>query len=232
MTRAAALYALQQIDSEIDARSERLAELIGELGETEELIQVRILLESIQETLVGLREQTREHDLVIQGINQKKKAAEQQLYGGKIRNPKELADKEEEVASLGRRKAAVEDKLLEIMLSIEESEEEEEAASAQLTRIEEQWKSHQANLTGEKDIQEKRLAELAALRQASIRSIPASDLDTYERIRGRRGGLAVAKLVGDECQGCMTSVAVIQVKQAQSDGLAFCDTCRRILFLV
>ncbi|MBN1313993.1 MAG: hypothetical protein JXA42_00935 [Anaerolineales bacterium] len=232
MSRAAALYDLQQIDSEIDARSIRLAEIIDELGETQELIDARKRLNDIRETLAGLNKQSKEQEYALQSINQKKKTAEQRLYSGKIRNPKELEDKQEEVASLGRRKTIIEDKLLEIMFLIEASEEEQAESSSTLRSIEAIWKSKQANLNGEKEAQETRLAELKTWREEKTSSIPPADLDTYEHIRQRRGGVAVSKLVGDECQGCMTSVSVSHVKQAQSDGLAFCDTCRRILYLV
>jgi predicted nucleic acid-binding Zn-ribbon protein len=232
MTRATALYDLQQIDSEIDARSVRVNEIIAELGESQELIDARKRLQQIRETLAGLNKKTREQDLTLQNINQKKKVAEQRLYSGKIRNPKELEDKQEEVASLSRRKSAIEDKLLEIMLLVEECEEEESEAASMLQSIEENWQSRQGTLAGEKKTQEARLAELKTLRKEKSSTIPPSDLNNYEKIRERRGGIAVSKLVGDECQGCMTSVAVAQVKQAQSGGLAFCDTCRRILYLV
>jgi predicted nucleic acid-binding Zn-ribbon protein len=118
------------------------------------------------------------------------------------------------------------------MLLIEESEEEQNKATSQLQRIQEAWRSRQGNLLGEKETQEARLAELKNWREDKIRTISPTDLNTYEQIRQRRGGIAVSKLVEDVCQGCMTSVAVAQVKKAQSGELAFCDTCRRILCLV
>jgi len=232
MSRSANLYALQQTDSEIDARKGRLAEVNNLLGETDELLAARQRLKRVEESLSQWRIQQRDQELALQSLERKKRSSEQKLYSGKIRNPKELSDLQEGVASLGRRKAAIEDQLLETMLLVEEDEAEKKTAAEELSRIEAEWKTAQANLRAEKEAQERQLAELAAWRQNQITAIAPADLSSYEHLRPRKRGLVVVLLKGDECQGCMTTVSAARVKEARrADALAHCGTCGRMLHI-
>lgn len=229
MSRSANLYALQQIDQETDSRRVRLSVVIESLGETKELQSARQRLGQAQSELSKWRTRQRDQELVLQELDQKKQDSERKLYGGKIRNPKELSDLQEEVASLGRRRTAAEDDLLEIMLTAEDGDAEEREATESLNRVTAQWESNQAELRAEKETLENRLLELAARRQQRIATIAAADLADYEHLRPRKRGAAVAILDGDECQGCMTTVSAARVKEARSDALAHCGTCGRIL---
>jgi predicted nucleic acid-binding Zn-ribbon protein len=232
MSRSANLYALQQIDHETDSHRDRLAVVNESLGETGELQSARQRLKQAQETLSQWRTKQRDQELVLQSLDQKRQASEQRLYGGKIRNPKELSDLQEEVASLGRRRASIEDELLETMVMVEEGEAEEREASESLRRTSGQWERDQAELQVEKETLESRLLELSALRQQRVASIPPVDLKSYEHLRPRKRGVVVAILQGDECQGCMTTVSAARVKEARSDTLAYCGTCGRILHVI
>jgi len=232
MSRSADLYALQQIDHETDSRRARLAVVNESLGETDELRAAHQRLIQAQEMLSRWRTRQRDQELALQSLDQKRQASERRLYGGKIRNPKELSDLQEEVESLGRRRASIEDELLEIMLMVEEGEAEEREASESLSRIEGQWERDQADLQAEKEGLEKRLLELDELRRQRVASIAPADLNDYEHLRPRKRGVAVAILQGDECQGCMTTVSAARVKEARSEALAHCGTCGRILHVM
>ena len=231
MKRSAALNELQQTDNEIDARTQRVAELTRMLGETEELKAANKRLESAWEMLGHLRVSQRDYELSIQGLEQKKRVSEQKLYSGKIRNPKELTDLQDKIASLERHRQSIEDELLEVLVNIEETEQEEQQATQEWDRIEGEWISSQANTHAEKELQEAKLVELSNLRQDQISRISPGDLEQYEYIRQRKGGQAVALLKGSECQGCMTGVSAARVLQARRDELATCGTCGRILHI-
>ena len=229
MGRSADLYSLQLTDLDLDATKQRLDTVNQELLDTGELMSARQRLESAREELRAWGTQQRDQELTLSSLEQKKRASEQRLYGGKIRNPKELSDLHEEVASLNRRKAVIEDELLETMLMVEEGEEEQDQAVESLTAIESDWKATQARLHSEKESLERKLSDLADLRQQQIAIPPAADLAKYEHLRLRKRGRPVALLNGAECQRCMTGVSAARVKETHGDGLAFCGTCGRIL---
>jgi predicted nucleic acid-binding Zn-ribbon protein len=230
MSRSAPLYALQQIDNEILACHQRLAIIDEQLRQTDELIATRGRLSEIRHSVKSWGVRQRDEELQLQTIQQKKRASEQRLYGGKVRNPKELSDLQAEVRSLARRQELIEETVFEGLVTIEELEATESQVAGDLQRMEDEWKAKQAELRAEQEAQAKRLSELLSERQARVDRIPASDLDTYEHLRQRKGGLAVAQLIGAECQGCMTTVSASRVKEARSNSLAFCGTCGRILY--
>jgi predicted nucleic acid-binding Zn-ribbon protein len=230
MSRSASLYALQQIDSEISSRRQRLTVIEEQLGETDELVATRNRLAEIRHSIKNWQVRQRDEELQLQSVQQKKRASEQRLYGGKVRNPKELSDLQAEVKSLARRQEVIEESVFEIMVAIEELEAAETQLARELERIESQWRKNQIELCSERETEAARLAELVEERQARVETIPASDLDMYEHLRDRKGGLAVAQLEGAECQGCMTTVSASRVKEARSNSLAFCGTCGRILY--
>ena len=229
MSRATTLYALQQIDSEIDARTQRLEELTAALGETEELVAARQRCQQAEEELGRIRTGQKDQELTVQSVNQKKRFSEQKLYGGKIRNPKELSDLQEEVTSLDRRKDALENELLETMLLAEAAVEELEDATRTLQQVASRWQDAQAGSQREIQEQEAKLKDLAARRQPLIVSLPPADLSDYDYLRERKGGVAVVLLAGSECQGCMTGVSAVKVREAKRSTPAHCGSCGRIL---
>jgi uncharacterized protein len=230
MSRSAPLYTLQQTDSKIHACRQRLDAIEGQLGETDELVALRLHLDSTRESLRATRVRQRDAELQLQSIQQKRRASELQLYGGKVRNPKELSDLQVEVKSLARRQESVEEFVFEGMVAIEELETTERAVARNLAQIELEWNASQADLLAEKAAQEAELTELLAERQTRAAALPASDLHTYEHLRERKGGVAVAQLKGPECQGCMAEVSASRAKEARGNSLAFCGTCGRILY--
>jgi len=231
MGRSADLYSLQLTDRDLVAATQRLDTVNQELLDTGELMSARQRLENAREELRAWGTQQRDQELTLSSLEQKRRASEQRLYGGKVRNPKELSDLHEEVASLNRRKAVIEDELLETMLMVEEGEEEQDQAVESLTAIESDWKATQARLHSEKESLERKLSDLADLRQQQIAIPPAADLAKYEHLRQRKRGRPVALLNGSECQGCMTGVSAARVKETRGEGLAICGTCGRILHI-
>jgi uncharacterized protein len=61
--------------------------------------------------------------------------SEASLYGGKIRNPKELQDLQVEIAALKRRTATLEDEQLEAMLAVEDAETQLTEANKNLNEV-------------------------------------------------------------------------------------------------
>jgi predicted nucleic acid-binding Zn-ribbon protein len=229
MGQVQSLYRLQQTDTEIQQKKQRLGQVIRAQKETEALLAAR---RRAQKASVELqRWQTRQTDLTLEleGLNQKAQRSEKRLYSGNVKNPKELSDLQQEIDSLGRRRATLEDKLLEAMIMIEEAEAEKEAADEALADIESEWEQSQARLKQEQDELATRLNELSELRQQQLPSVPAGALAEYEAIKQERSGLAVVRLKRNICQGCQLTVSAQKVKEAQEGELVYCGSCGRIL---
>lgn len=226
------LYHLQLVDSERDEKHGRLDSVVARLGESEELIQAREAVAEAQEQVHGLRAQVRALELEVASVNAKLKQNQDRLYSGKVRNPKELTGLQDEAFSLRHRRSELEDEQLELMIEVEEADAELSERQARLAQIETSWRQDQAGLEVEREELEQRLAALDAEREQRRAGIGFGDLDLYDDLRGRYGGLAVVRVKRGTCQTCGCTDIPTSVARAveRGEGPHFCPVCNRIMY--
>ncbi len=227
----AQLYRLQLVDSEIEERTQRLAEVAASLGESADLIHARESVAEAEDHLAQQRKRLRALELDVAAVNDKLKANQERLYGGKVRNPKELAGLQEEAAALRRRRSELEDSQLELMIAIEEEEAELAERQARLRQIEATWHQEQASLLAEQGQIEQRLRELEEERAQMQARLGTADLAEYNELRERCGGVAVALLKKGICQACGVDVPVSMARAVErGEGIHCCPVCDRLLY--
>jgi len=232
MTRVADLYALQEIDSALDACKASLAEVESSLGEADELVEIRQRAIERQEALREVEKQQREQEWQIDDLRQKIEPLEKKLYGGTIRNPKELADLQQDVESLKRRQRGLEDRDLEIMVAVEEVQKEAEEAQRTLSETEEAWRAEQERLRQEQTSLRQEIEGLEARHTEQVGLIEPATLELYDALRATRQGRAVVKVERGTCQGCRISLPMNVLHRARSGAeLVHCTSCERILYL-
>ncbi len=233
MSRTQHLYELQQVDLELESVSRRLKEIAATLGENTELKRARKMVTDAETQVAQCRSEMRDLDLEVTGLSQKIEANEGRLYSGRVTNPKELASLEEEVASLKRWRAKKEEDLFEAMVNTEESEASLADAQSILTQVSESWRAEQGNLGDEQTDLRTRLEELHGKRESLVTAIGSEEVTTYERLRQRKGGRAVAGVREGVCEGCRMNPPSSQVQHARSaNELVFCNNCGRILHVL
>ena len=232
MNRSQLLYRLQTIDLEMGNGKRRLEEVEAGLGESEELRQARRALQKAKDELNHWRTTLRDLELEAKSLTAKITSVEERLYSGRVTNPKELANFQNEVSYLKRRRGQLEDRQLEAMVEVEEHEAEVDSKKASLAQIEAEWTQTQERLTEERSELEERLAHLKKERVEVEGMIEAEDLALYGELRSRKGGRAVALLEGEVCQACRVTLPTSRVQQARSvDSLNFCSSCQRVLYV-
>ncbi|HEX6383688.1 MAG TPA: C4-type zinc ribbon domain-containing protein, partial [Anaerolineae bacterium] len=95
--------------------------------------------------------------------------------------------------------------------------------------MEAEWEQRVAGLKVQQNELALRLNTLNGLRQKQVALIAPDLLAEYEQLSQRRGGIAVAALRGNECQGCRLTVSANKVKDAAEGKLVYCGSCGRIL---
>jgi predicted nucleic acid-binding Zn-ribbon protein len=231
MNRSQLLYRLQTIDLEMGNAKRRLEKVEAGLGESEELRQARRALQKAENELNHWRITLRDLELETRSLTAKITSVEERLYSGRVTNPKELANFQNEVSYLKRRRGELEDRQLEAMVEVEEHEAEVDGKKTSLAQIEADWTQTQKRLTEERGELEERLAHLKKERVKVEGMIEAEDLALYGELRSRKGGRAVALLKGEVCQVCRVTLPTSRVQQARSGGsLSFCSSCQRILY--
>lgn len=224
------LYQLQLADSEWAEKSQRLAVVEQGLGDEREVLRAQEAVRETETALSDLRGQLRALELEVSGLNAKLKKNQERLYGGRVRNPKELSSLQEEAAALRRRRSELEDEELTLMIGIEEEEAELAERQARLRQIESSWRADQEVLAAERDELELQLAELEEHQSAIRARLGAGDLSNYDDLRQRFGGVAVVVLKRGICQTCGVDVPTSVARAVErGEGMHYCPVCNRIL---
>lgn len=229
MAQVQQLFRLQQLDSDIAAKKARLKEVLGLQRETQELLAARLRAETAVTTLHKQQALLDDLNLEVAGVVDKARRSEQRLYSGKVTNPKELTDLEQEIASLGRRRAALEDEVLDAMIAVEEAQAEDTDARESLAEIGAGWELAQANLKAEQNDLALALHGLLGQRAEQAGTVDGPTLAEYDALRARKNGLAVVALVDHSCSGCHVRLPENKVLQAERGEMVRCSGCGRIL---
>lgn len=229
MSEVDLLYRLQQFDDEIAQKKQRLGEVLRLQKENKQLIAARQLAKTAAAELQQWRSQQQDLNLELKGLSDKTQRSENRLYSGQVKNPKELTDLQSEIESLNRRRAGLEDELLEAMIMVEDAQEENDAAAAALEQLESEWAASQVQLQAEQNELVHRINDLNKIRKEHAESIPSNTLAAYNRAMKNGMGTAVVPLKNNRCRGCLVTVPANLVKAANEGKLVYCDNCSRIL---
>ncbi len=232
MTTAAELFALQETDLAIDSAVAKLAEVEAQLGRSEELLEARERVGQYRERVREIQERHKGLDWDAQEVRQKVAEIEAKLYGGTVKNPKELEDFQADVTSLRGQLGKREDVLLEVMLELDDAEAALKEAEAALAETEHAWNADQASFREAEGALKREIGAQEAKRERQVDGMDRAVLNLYGVLRDRRQGAAVAVVERGLCQGCRISLPMSVLQKARSGaGLVQCVSCERILLV-
>jgi predicted nucleic acid-binding Zn-ribbon protein len=231
MTQISILYRLQQIDSQLDNIKLTLQDIAKNLSDNS-------LVENAQQNFLNAEQnyqaelkRQRESENKSYDVRIKIELSEASLYGGKIQNPKELRDLQNEIASLKRLISTLEDNELEAMMAVEEAESNLTRAKEAMRAVEGKQIERNAILNGEKTKLIGQIERLESERNAALPPILPPDLALYEQLRKARSGVAVVKISSRACGACGATLTAALIQTTQSPGqLVRCPNCGRILY--
>lgn len=227
------LYRLQEADSALETARAALEEVQSGLGESEELIEAGRTVEERKEALRAAEKIFKEQEFEADELGRKIQGPEGRLYEGKVSNPKELEDLQQEVDSLKRRRADLDDKALEAMEALDEAQRLRDEAQAQLETLSATVGAEQEALRGRQASLQDELRSLEERRSEAAAGIDGRMMALYDELRGSRHGRAVAKVEGGACQGCRISLPVNLRNRARGGSeIVQCNNCERILYVI
>jgi predicted nucleic acid-binding Zn-ribbon protein len=231
MSQVQHLYRLQQYDSEIAQKKQRLAEVVQLQRETQELLAARKRFNEASAEVTKWTTTQTDLELELGTVNDEARRSEKRLYSGEVTNPKELEDLQQKVESLGRRRGVLEDQILEAMILLEDAQEELSSAEKSLKQILSEWEISQESLKAEQNELALELHKLIGERQKQADRIDAKAYADYESIRARKNGLAVVPFVNNACMGCHVTVSANMALRVERGERVTCNGCGRILVL-
>jgi len=227
------LYTLQRLDSNL-AHLGRDAAALDD-GSTLRAQFDRLLADrqAAEVSLHAKQAKLKVLELELQTTTAKAHRMEQDLYSGRIANPKELSAMQDDLQALGRQRGRLEDEILALMEEIErllaEMKTFEQSVEAGRRSLDE----HLAEFRRRQDAIALERERLQAERVALLQQIDEGLLRRYELLRDRKGGVAVTLVVRGICEGCHVAIPekrFAQLLDPDTDRIYTCEGCGRILY--
>lgn len=232
MTTARDLYELREIDVELDGKKAALVAVEGQIGESEAVAEAKRCIEEMRCSLDEWAKQQHEEEWASEQLRLKAKEVEDKLYGGMVRNPKELASLQEDLDQLKAQQRPHDDLVLDLMARSESLQGEVENKLDEIRRMEAEWYQEQQRLFEERDRLKAEIEYQEKVRIGRAALIDRESLALYESLRGAKQGIAVAKVERGMCQGCRISLPMNELQRARSGRvLVQCGSCGRILYV-
>ena len=229
------LLSVQDHDTRIDQLRHRFetlperAELAAsqrarrQIDDQREVVQVRRL--ELQRNL-----KRNEDELAV--LEERIKRENDRLYSGEVTGTRELLTLQEEVDGLRTRRSDMENDALELMEAIEEIDAEVEALAAGAVAAEAEVAGSRQRLAEAEAAVQAEIDQEDAARSAEADDVPETALASYEDLRNRMGGVAVARLRNGTCEGChlgLSAMELDRIRHAPADEVCYCEECGRIL---
>ena len=231
MSRTSSLYWLQVLDLKLESSRERVTEILAILEDDQEIIRCREILEETEVKLKDARAVNSKAERAVSSQRAKIEQTEKTLYGGTIRNPKELQDRQQEAESLKRYLSTLEDRLIEAMIQLDEAQQVWDAANEDLARTEDIRIAQHKDLNQEREELLASINRMDAEREAALENVDPKDLALYEDLKKRFGGVAITIVQGGNCAACGLGLAhSVQQSIRSGNDLIRCDQCSRILY--
>ncbi len=230
MNQAEALYQLQQVDLQLVRQQKRLDEISTQLGERQAVDDAQAAVTQTEQRLVPMRTRTLDLDLELKSIQQKAQQTEQQLYSGSVKNPKNMQEMQQEIDSLKRRTAELEERLLETMFQSEEIQAELDHQRTVLAEVTSTWEASHAELLKEQAEIQQAMQQLQQKRQEALKPVQPENLKMYMALKPRKAHQPVSVLKDVSCSVCGIEQTMNIVQQVRrGDQLITCTNCGRIL---
>jgi uncharacterized protein len=227
-----ALLILQEMDSEILNEEKKQKRLPVRIREIEILIEnIEKKYQQRKESLKELQLRIKRREIDDRAIDEKVKKHQDELYGGKISDIKELKQLQKVIESLKDERDKVEEGLLILMdeedtLKIDLSEIEQELSRAK-DRLEKTRKEvNQLAKVINENIEKKNMKRVEIVNKITDYEL----LERYRMLRSEKEGKVVVEIDGPTCSGCNLSLPSDIIYHLQRDDLLItCPNCNRIL---
>jgi predicted nucleic acid-binding Zn-ribbon protein len=224
------LLQLQEIDDEIDKLGSRKARIPVELRALDaELAEYRQAFQVQTDALEELQKQRRSKDrqLSVQQA-QLEKYKSQRLS---VKTNKEYDALESEIADLEEANSAIEDEILELMISIDEATDEIEVAGNELKAQEDLLKKKRDESLSEVKKLDQQIAQWNKKRGGFLGKVDPALMNKYDNWRKRSGSSLVAVIEGQSCGGCHLKLPPQLINEVRKKKeLHTCNSCGRILY--
>jgi predicted nucleic acid-binding Zn-ribbon protein len=200
-------------------------------GVTKEIQRLKNSLKNKNEDYKNLQIKLKRIELDLTEKSNKIKKHQEDLYGGKISDIKELKQIQKVIANYKEEKDSIEEVVLDLMEEMEDLDKSIGNLDEDLKGKEKEFKKCKEEIDLARLVIEKNMNSLN-IKRGEILSKITDDrlLKEYELLRKEKGGKAIMEVDGSVCPGCyldLPSDVIYQLKKNRK--IIICPNCSRIL---
>ena len=226
------LLELQTIDNDIDEEEKKKRDLPSKVERiNEEIQELKNNLTNKHKGYKELQIKLNRKELDLSDKSNKIKKHQEDLYGGKITDIKELKQLQKVIATYEDEKNKIEDALLDLMEEIEELNKLVIELEEDLKQKEEYLRKSQQEMELVASEIEEIMNSLTIKREEILSKLTDNRLlKEYELLKKGKGGKVIVEVNSSICPGCyldLPSDIIYQLKKSQT--IITCPNCNRIL---
>lgn len=224
------IFELQQVESSLSLLEKQLAEIHNRLSYNDNYERAGELYKAARQKLLELEKQNKQSEAEAEELRKTVRGLEDKLYGGKVKNPKELMGYEQELEILKKKLNRMDDDILDIMEKIESEKANIARLSTAFKEAEKAWMEEKKELQRQLEEVKNEIDQKGDRRREILGSIDAASLAVYEDVKRRRGQ-AVVRVEQGRCMGCRVTLSLSELQRVRGSSIVQCSNCGRILYL-
>lgn len=230
MSLASRLYQLQVTELQLREQRRRLQETQAHLDYNDDLSAAEASLSAVESRLKAAEKHQRQLEWEVEDLNAKIQGLKDKLYGGTVRNPKELVSLEQDVQSVKKHLSGKEELLLEAMDDTESIQAEATTLRQRVGELRSAWEEERGTLQELKEVLEAEVARLSGTRLSTREEIGPDVSQRYDQL-AKSKGLAVVKVEQGRCKGCNLTVPAGLWQRARAGEMVECGSCGRLIYV-
>jgi len=230
MSLASRLYQLQVTELQLREQRRRLQETQAHLDHNDDLSAAEASLSAVESRLKAAEKHQRQLEWEVEDLNAKIQGLKDKLYGGTVRNPKELVSLEQDVQSVKKHLSGKEELLLEAMDDTESIQAEATTLRQRVGELRGAWEEERGTLQELKEVLEAEVARLSGTRLSTREEIGPDVSQRYDQL-AKSKGLAVVKVEQGRCKGCNLTVPAGLWQRARAGEMVECGSCGRLIYV-
>lgn len=225
-----ALYKLHLIDAALYELKQHAAVLDIGRSETARIKQLESDPEGVLSASRTLSAELKDLELEQKTYDDKLKKLDSDLYGGKVVNPREVANIEKEKENIHELRAKNDERILELWDLVPPAKEAAKSIEDQISSLKSAVAKKQVAAKAEHEQMQIRYKATAAKRPELVKAVPVPLLSIYDKLREKLG-VGMAMVTNDHrCGACGMHVPEKAFTMIIEDKVTQCENCRRILF--
>lgn len=225
------LIDLQKLDSEILSHKRIIEEKPKEILALEAAFEEKkSKLKDLEAQVKDLQVKHKGKETELSSKEENIKKLQTQLYS--LKTNKEYQAMLTEIAGHKADCSVIEEDILKIFEEVDNTNSQARKEKEYLVEQEKQLNQEKAKVDQEVSDANVQLNNLEEKRKTMAQAVDAQLLKNYERILESRGGLAVAEVKNDSCQGCFMNMPPQVINEIKlGKNIVVCEMCNRILYI-